>query len=124
MNPPYSSAGKKQLPYSLRGKLTEIYVPELENEVDLWQIIDRNTKTIGNNQVNCISETYKRDILAFFMQVKQEVQKQTKRGNIGLRNLCRALHFISSAVSLNYPPAKAVFDSLYTCFASHLDPQL
>ena len=55
MNPPYSSAGKKQLPYSLRGKLTEIYVPELENEVDLWQIIDRNTKTIGNNQVNALT---------------------------------------------------------------------
>ena len=44
MNPPYSSAGKKQLPKSLRGKLTEIYVAELDNESDLWSIIDRNTK--------------------------------------------------------------------------------
>ena len=124
MNPPYSSAGKKQLPQNLRGKLTEIYVPELENEADLWQIIDRNSKSLGNSQVNCISETYKREILAFFMQVKTDVQKQTKRGNIGLRNLCRALQFIKSAVSLNYPAIKAIFDSLYTCFASHLDPQL
>ena len=31
MNPPYTSAGKKQLPWSLRSKLTEIYVPELDN---------------------------------------------------------------------------------------------
>ena len=31
MNPPYTSAGKKQLPWSLRAKLTEIYVPELDN---------------------------------------------------------------------------------------------
>ena len=32
MNPPYSSAGKKQMPKGLRSKLTEIYVAELENE--------------------------------------------------------------------------------------------
>jgi len=30
MNPPYSSAGKKQLPFSLRSRVQEIYVPELE----------------------------------------------------------------------------------------------
>jgi midasin len=42
MNPPYTSAGKKQLPPSLRGKLTEIYVPELESHSDLWPIVDRN----------------------------------------------------------------------------------
>ena len=36
MNPPYTSAGKKQLPWSLRSKLTEVYVPELDNQSDLW----------------------------------------------------------------------------------------
>lgn len=45
MNPPYSSAGKKQLPFSLRCKLQEIYVPEIDNESDLWNIIDSYTKT-------------------------------------------------------------------------------
>ena len=47
-----------------------------------------------------------------------------RRGNIGLRNLCRALFFIKSAVMLRYPPIKAIYDSLLTCFASHLDPML
>lgn len=47
MNPHYSSAGKKQLPLQLRTKLIEIYVPELENENDLWQIIDKNSKIKG-----------------------------------------------------------------------------
>lgn len=42
MNPPYTSAGKKQLPWSLRSKLTEVYVPELDNQSDLWMIIDKN----------------------------------------------------------------------------------
>jgi len=45
----------------------------------------------------------------------------TKRGNIGLRNLSRALSFMKSAINLKYPPLKAIYDSLYTCFASHLD---
>lgn len=44
MNPPYSSAGKKQLPHSLRSKLQEFYVPEIENQSDLWSIIDKYTK--------------------------------------------------------------------------------
>ena len=56
MNPPYSSAGKKQLPHSLRSKLTEIYVSELENESDLWDIIDRNTKSLTNQNVSCLTE--------------------------------------------------------------------
>ena len=47
-----------------------------------------------------------------------------RRGNIGLRNLCRALFFIKSAIALNYPPIKAIYDSLLTCFASHLDQSL
>ena len=60
MNPPYSSAGKKQLPLALRSKLTEIYVNELDNEADLWDIIDRNTKSLTNENVSCISEGQKR----------------------------------------------------------------
>lgn len=51
MNPPYTSAGKKQLPPSLRGKLTEIYVPELESHSDLWPIVDKNAPlTMFNEQ--------------------------------------------------------------------------
>ena len=121
MNPPYSSAGKKQLPYSLRSKLTEIYVSELENENDLWDIIERNTRHLNNPNVSCLDEAYKRQLLAFYGQVRALVLKQMRRGNIGLRNLCRALFFIKSAVRLNYPQPKAVYDSLLTCFASHLD---
>jgi midasin len=58
MNPPYTSAGKKQLPYTLRSRLCEIYVPELENQEDLWQIIDRNTKSnAGLQATNYLTET-------------------------------------------------------------------
>ena len=56
MNPPYSSAGKKQLPFSLRSKLAEFYIAEIENEADLWDIIDRNTKSLSNELVSCLPE--------------------------------------------------------------------
>ena len=58
------------------------------------------------------------------MRVKEQVFKQNKRGNIGLRNLTRALAFMKSSIQLRYPVLKAVYDSLYTCFASHLEPSL
>ena len=114
MNPPYTSAGKKQLPWSLRSKLTEIYVPELENQNDLWMIIDRNCS-------NQLTESLKRKILEFYLKVREHVLKTTKRGNIGLRNLSRALAFMKSAIDLKYPILKAIYDSIFTCFASHLD---
>lgn len=52
------------------------------------------------------------------------MKQMQRRGNIGLRNLCRALFFIKNAIQLNYPAHKAIYDSLLTCFASHLDQQL
>ena len=100
MNPPYSSAGKKQLPVALRVKLTEIYVPEIDNEADLWSIIDKYTKS---SQQSTLSEEHKRTVLQFYVQVRQMISKQTRRGNIGLRNLCRALRFMNAAVKLRYP---------------------
>jgi len=39
MNPPYTSAGKKALPTHMRTRLTEIYVPELTEAIDLREII-------------------------------------------------------------------------------------
>jgi len=85
MNPPFTSAGKKQLPSSLRSKLTEFYVPELESEADLWPIVDRNAP------LEIFSERQKRLILEFYIKARAEVLAQTRRGNIGLRNLCRSL---------------------------------
>lgn len=43
MNPPYNTAGKKQLPSRLRSRLTEIHFDELESECDLMPIIIKNT---------------------------------------------------------------------------------
>jgi len=85
MNPPYTSAGKKQLPASLRVKLTELYVPELELEIDLWPIVDRNAPS------TMFSESQKRQILEFYLWARSLVLNHNKRGNIGLRNLSRAL---------------------------------
>ena len=64
MNPPYTSAGKKQLPVSLRQKLTELYVAEFENETDIWPIIDRLASS------SMFSERYKRQMLSFYIRVR------------------------------------------------------
>lgn len=96
-------------------------MPEIDSEADLWQIIDKYTKSAQQSTLN---EENKRTILQFYIQVKLTVSKQTKRGNIGLRNLCRALRFMNAALSLKYPVVKSIYDSLFACFASHLDAQM
>lgn len=92
MNPPYTSAGKKQLPANLRVKLTELYVPELELETDLWPIVDRNAPA------SMFSERQKRLILEFYMKVRAEFVSQNIKANIGLRNLSRALKMMCCSV--------------------------
>jgi midasin len=114
MNPPYTSAGKKALPWQLRSKLTEIYAPELDNQTDIWMIIDRYAGSI-------INEPQKRKILDFYIRARAEILRATKRGNIGLRNLSRAIHMMKEGIKLQYPAIKAIYDSLFICFASHLD---
>jgi hypothetical protein len=69
MNPPYSSAGKKQLPNTLRIKLTELYVPELTTENDLWPIVDRLAP------ITMFSEKQRRNLLKFYLDARLEVTK-------------------------------------------------
>jgi len=67
------------------------------------------------------NERQKRLMLEFYLRARSEVLRQTRRGNIGLRNLSRSLKMMRQAVTLKYPVIKAIYDALFTCFASHLD---
>jgi midasin len=118
MNPPYTSAGKKSLPMSLRTKLTEVYVPELTVESDLWPIVDNIAPT------SMFQEHHRRNVLAFYLWVRAEVQRQTRRSSVGLRNLCRACTMMRNATRLRYPAVKAIYDGLMICFTSHLPEDL
>ena len=85
-------AGGPSVFYKLKDFVKDITrAGELKEErIDkLWEIIDKVT-----SGQSCLNEKEKRNILKFYLTTKSEVQKQTKRGNIGLRNLCRALHFM------------------------------
>ena len=67
------------------------------------------------------NERQKRLMLEFYLRARSEVLRQTRRGNIGLRNLSRSLKMMRQAVAFKYPVMKAIYDALFTCFASHLD---
>ena len=65
MNPPYTSAGKKQLPWEIRQRVTEIYVDELDQENDIWMIIERKAgRTLRE------TTTYTRKLLSFYMLIR------------------------------------------------------
>lgn len=118
MNPPYTSAGKKNLPMSLRTKLTELYVPELSAEGDLWPIIDHIAPS------RMFLEHQRRNLLVFYLWARAEVYKQTRKSSVGLRNLCRACKMMRNAIQLKYHPVKAIYDGLMICFTSHLPQDL
>ena len=63
MNPPYTSAGKKQLPWGMRSRVTERYVEEVENKGDLEMIIGQTVHSGVNKQVQM-------KILEFYMQIR------------------------------------------------------
>lgn len=58
------------------------------------------------------------------MTTRRNFKEQNLKANIGLRNLSRALRMMRKAIQLKYPVIKAIYDSLFACFASHLDPPL
>ena len=47
--------------------MTELYVPELEQETDLWPIVDRNAPSAMFN------ERQKRKMLEFYLKARAEV---------------------------------------------------
>mmetsp|Transcript_29535 Transcript_29535/g.44969 ORF Transcript_29535/g.44969 Transcript_29535/m.44969 type:complete len:142 (+) Transcript_29535:2442-2867(+) len=115
MNPPYTSAGKKSLPPTLRRRLTEVYVPELEKETDLLPIVNRGAPA------QLFTDEMRRQILAFYLKARTVTQGTGHKGpSVGLRNLSRSLKMMRKAVLMKYPVLKAVYEGLFTCFASHL----
>jgi midasin (ATPase involved in ribosome maturation) len=64
MNPPYTSAAKKQLPWEIRQRVTEVYVDELDKESDIWMIIDKK----AGKQIS--EHNYSRKILEFYMKIR------------------------------------------------------
>jgi hypothetical protein len=67
--------------------MSEIYVPELENENDLWQIIDKNAAKYLKD------EKLRRKLLEFYMNVRGNKNNEGKPHVYigGLRNLSRAI---------------------------------
>jgi midasin (ATPase involved in ribosome maturation) len=66
MNPPFTSAGKKQLPAPFRNRFTEIYVDELLNTEDLMAVVMKNSP-IG------FDPNLQLQIVKFYQEVKHAV---------------------------------------------------
>lgn len=64
MNPPYTSAAKKGLPWEIRQRVTEIYVDEVDQENDMLAIIDKKAGNVVREKENI------RKILDFYLNIR------------------------------------------------------
>ena len=124
MNPHHSSAGKKQLIPSLRSKMSEIFVDELDKQKDIIPIVQINLSSLFDAEfVNRITRFY----LEIKSQIKGlQIHYGTKKPAIGLRNLVRALKYVESALTnqeVTFAPMRALYEALILNFTTQVDEE-
>ncbi|KAM9782721.1 LOW QUALITY PROTEIN: midasin [Neosynchiropus ocellatus] len=114
---PATDVGKRNLPLGLRNRFTELFVEELENEVDLRVLVSDYLKYL-NPPKKVIS-----GIISFYLAVRKEavshlVDGTGHRPHYSLRTLCRALKYVAA------DPCHSVQRSLYEGFCLSFLTQL
>jgi len=117
MNPP-TDVGKKELPASLRGRFTEIYVAEMTDPRDLSSVVGRYLQNISNAPVDEIVSVYLGSRLA---SENVLVDSGGQRARYSLRSLTRSLEAAKSFLGLNIRPLnRALFEGFLLNFQTLL----
>ncbi|KAK9066170.1 hypothetical protein SSX86_013491 [Deinandra increscens subsp. villosa] len=117
---PATDAGKRDLPWSLRGRFTEYFMDDVLEDEDLVLFInkfmgtDRSVKDITNRVLN------------FYKVAKKESEERLQDGanqkpQYSLRSLYRALEYTKEARN-NFGFSKAIYDGFSMFFLTMLDP--
>ncbi|XP_019393298.1 PREDICTED: midasin isoform X2 [Crocodylus porosus] len=114
---PATDVGKRNLPPGIRNRFTELYVEELQNEVDLQILITDYLRGLN------VSKNIIQGIVNFYLSVRKEAQTKLvdgtgRRPHYSLRTLCRALRFAASN------PCNSIQRSLYEGFCLSFLTQL
>ena len=111
MNPANDFA-KKDLPDSLRGRFTELFVAEASNELDITQIV--------KHYLPSINEKLQKRLVSFYLKVRKRKIRDIsgKNSTFSLRTLSRALQVSRDAFG---DSPTGLFQSLQLAFLSGLD---
>lgn len=118
---PGNAVGKKELPDGIRKRFTEMYVEELEDEIELTKIaIRRSQLHLSHSEAEKIVGIY---LKLRALSLSHEIEDGFgRKPNFTLRTLCRAID-ISKNSKLYYPAFKerAIYEAVFGAFGSNLN---
>jgi midasin len=115
---PATDVGKKELSPGIRNRFTELFVDELESELDLMTLSAEYLK--GMN----LPQTIHKGLVKFYLDVRQKANKSLcdisgKKPHYSLRTLCRALKLAST--NRYGHPLRSLYESFCLSFLTRLD---
>lgn len=124
MNPP-TDVGKRELPETLRGRFTEIYVEEMEDKQDLQVVVQRYLQHLsdGVSSVSAVS-----DIVDIYLGCRATAEESLVDGggqkpHYSLRSLTRSLKACNSFMELGFRPlSRSLYEGFLLSFQTQLDP--
>lgn len=115
---PSTDVGKKDLPYGLRNRFTEFYVPELTDKNDLMLLIRSylHGMSLGPDTI--------KSIMQFYLNVRKEATLSLcddlgHKPHFSLRSLCRALTIAAKGVCGSFE--KSIYEAFCLTFLTQLD---
>ena len=128
MNPP-TDVGKRELPASLRGRFTEIYVEEMTDTQDLQTVVKRYLLNSGpadgamsSNTSNAVT-----DVVDVYLGCRAGAEDHLsdsagQRPHYSLRSLTRALKACNAFMEIGFRPMnRALFEGFSLSFQTQLD---
>ncbi|CAM9127401.1 unnamed protein product, partial [Sphacelaria rigidula] len=120
MNPP-TDASKKDLPPALRRRFSEVYVPELEDRMDLKRVADGYLAGISPEQEHLAFTAVDLYLWARSLAAESLSDGAGQRPRYSLRTLVGALSAARQLVDRGFIPKRAMVEGFRGAFETQLD---
>lgn len=115
---PATDVGKRDLPFGLRSRFTELFVDEPDSHSDLVPLVSHYLLPL------CLPLEQIRSIVDFYLQLRRSAAALNdgsgKQPHFSLRSLCRALHTATSKVASAAGVQRALYEGFCYAFVTPL----